>query len=752
MTSKPLKVVVAHRPPFVYVRTDTSGNLTYSGLLIELFQKILAYNRTVISYEYYPAPLNAGGTQTDNGQWTGVTGELVNGNADVALFPLTRTAGRLAAIECTYSYLDQGLSLLIQSSTEDPGPLSVLAPFSLTLWVTLLCTVIAISLLFWALDRYGSWIRARQIKALQESGHLPNKPWAHGKKGRRSHVMTSFMAAAGAPERPQRTSWGGQVLYVFYCFFCLIVLSSYTANLTSFLAVQRANEGIVGLQDVVRKSGLIAINANGATASYFRKGQDSLAMQLLSSIRYCDEVDACVTWVRQGHVLAFVSDKATLEYEAMQQPCDLAVVGDPFGPGNLVIGLQKNSSLLPLFNAAMQEFNEDGTLTDLHRSWFDNRSQCGTVNGQLGNSRLSISQMLGAFVFLGIGVLVAFTTGTVENLKWCLLKACCQDGSEIYDLDGAEAGQRSWPPSLARTVKFSRLSTLLLSSIPRAARYSRGISRSWFTASCRCDGVGAAANSCKAHGAAAPGTIGVDSGKDSSDGVGSSCTSSQGGGSGNNKDAADRPSGSVNSRDGAAAHGVAGGAAAAALVAAATASSSGSGNCVAATGAAGCITPNDTTPPPLISSDYQGAPKEGFQGSQDPGNRTAVQSPGGMYEHACDVRPVLVQGIEQTLSAATFSRSGGFWGYGPHDRVTLYSSLPEAAASPLEEQAVSRNTYTLSAKAFSGCCSKHSSDHGSMLPPPPCVDWSAAAAAAAATQPQKSQTHAAAATAASAAL
>ena len=39
-----------------------------------------------------------------------------------------------------------------------------------------------------------------------------------------------------------------QVLYVVYCFFCLIVLSSYTANLTSFLSVKRADQGISGLQ------------------------------------------------------------------------------------------------------------------------------------------------------------------------------------------------------------------------------------------------------------------------------------------------------------------------------------------------------------------------------------------------------------------------------------------------------------------------------------------------------------------------
>ncbi len=68
-----------------------------------------------------------------------------------------------------------------------------------------------------------------------------------------------------------------------------------------------------------------------------------------------------------------------------------------------------------------QRFAEDGTLTSLRRAWFDGLSQCGDVGAsQLDNSRLGITQLLGVFVFLAIGVVLAFATGTVENLRWCL--------------------------------------------------------------------------------------------------------------------------------------------------------------------------------------------------------------------------------------------------------------------------------------------------------------------------------------------
>ncbi|GIL51400.1 hypothetical protein Vafri_7403 [Volvox africanus] len=465
-----LRVVAADRPPFVFVRNTSSGP-AFSGLLIDLLNKMLTHSNISYPYEIYVSPTNAGGTLS-NGTWNGVVGELVARRADIALFPLTRTGSRLTSIDCTYSYYDAGLALLVGDGRISPGPLSVLAPFSMTLWMTLLATVIGVALLFWGLDVYGKWIRNKQFEALRISGVLTDRQVARAKKEDGNPVLISFMAAAGAPERPGRNSWGVQVLYVVYCFFCLIVLSSYTANLTSYLAVRRAYVGVSGLQDLVKGNFLVAINPNGSTDAYFMNSKDSLATQLQPNLRRCG-TDTCVDWVRQGIVQAFVTDQPVLLYRSQQQPCDLTVVGDPFGPGNLVIGLQKNSSLLPQFNAALQTFTEDGTLTSLRRAWFDGLSQCETAE-QLDNSRLTINQMLGAFVFLAIGVLVAFTTGTVENLKWCLARAYARSYTEngmqasrsfmLHNSDGPMPRRAvlMHQASRLRDVTWQRLSTAVL--------------------------------------------------------------------------------------------------------------------------------------------------------------------------------------------------------------------------------------------------------------------------------------------------
>lgn len=79
------------------------------------------------------------------------------------------------------------------------------------------------------------------------------------------------------------------------------------------------------------------MNKGGSTDAYFNSSQDSLATGLKPNVQYCDS-ETCVAGVRSGRLTAFVSDEPALMYYSHQQPCDLAVVGDPFGPGKGVGG------------------------------------------------------------------------------------------------------------------------------------------------------------------------------------------------------------------------------------------------------------------------------------------------------------------------------------------------------------------------------------------------------------------------------
>ena len=53
----------------------------------------------------------------------------------------------------------------------------------MTLWLTLLCTVVGVAVVFWLLDLYSKWIRTRQTRALRRTGVLTGRAAARAKQG-----------------------------------------------------------------------------------------------------------------------------------------------------------------------------------------------------------------------------------------------------------------------------------------------------------------------------------------------------------------------------------------------------------------------------------------------------------------------------------------------------------------------------------------------------------------------------------------
>jgi hypothetical protein len=77
-----------------------------------------------------------GGRLNANGTWTGVMGELVNGRADISLYPVILTEERAQAVQYTSPYMAMGLSMLVRQEQSDAvnGGTAFLLPFQVRGW------------------------------------------------------------------------------------------------------------------------------------------------------------------------------------------------------------------------------------------------------------------------------------------------------------------------------------------------------------------------------------------------------------------------------------------------------------------------------------------------------------------------------------------------------------------------------------------------------------------------------------------
>lgn len=110
-----------------------------------------------------------------------------------------------------------------------------------------------------------------------------------------------------------------QVLYITFCFFCLVILSVYTANLTTYLTISRVNPVVASLDDLLDKRLGFGVNPNGSTAAYFAASEDPLARALQPAVQYCG-TPTCMEWLRSGRIGGFVSDRPLLAYQVRALP------------------------------------------------------------------------------------------------------------------------------------------------------------------------------------------------------------------------------------------------------------------------------------------------------------------------------------------------------------------------------------------------------------------------------------------------
>lgn len=69
MNNSVLRVVAAHRPPFVFYNGNRS-DLQFTGMLIDLLPTLLGYAQISPTVSYYNAPNDTTGSLVD-GNWTG---------------------------------------------------------------------------------------------------------------------------------------------------------------------------------------------------------------------------------------------------------------------------------------------------------------------------------------------------------------------------------------------------------------------------------------------------------------------------------------------------------------------------------------------------------------------------------------------------------------------------------------------------------------------------------------------------------
>ncbi|GIY11694.1 lig_chan-Glu_bd domain-containing protein [Caerostris darwini] len=135
-----MKIAVLNLLGVCHLKTDYKGEIYLADGVEAEFLQILS-ETLKFRYKLIIPPDGQWGKKMANGTWTGMTGLLVRGEADMAMCQVIISEDRKTAIDYSYAYEIVKLVFANKKPGLLPKPFAILYPFSLGVWVSIMVLI-----------------------------------------------------------------------------------------------------------------------------------------------------------------------------------------------------------------------------------------------------------------------------------------------------------------------------------------------------------------------------------------------------------------------------------------------------------------------------------------------------------------------------------------------------------------------------------------------------------------------------------
>ncbi|XP_076845092.1 putative glutamate receptor [Brachyhypopomus gauderio] len=410
---QPLKVTTITQEPY----TISKGS-ELEGYCMELLTKLAS--RVGFKYTLHLVKDGKFGSKDDRGIWTGMIGEVVRGEADLALAPLTLTAVRETAVDMTKPFMQTGLSFVMRKdlASENSQHLSFLNLFSTEMWMGILVAYLLTSVCLCLVARISpcEWSQPHS-----EENHftLSYAFW----------YTVGALTLQGAGPHPKALS--GRVITAMWWLFSLVVLACYFANLSSWMHSDTKQLSIKSFEDLANQNVMEYGTIKGSSSFAFFKNSKSLVFRRL--YENMERQQSCVATMEEGirrvqeGKYAFIGESVTLDL-VVARNCDLTRCPEVIGMRGYSIATPLGFPMLKNLSVAILELSESGELDFLRSKWW--ASSCGGPEAAHA-SPLKPGSLKGIFLLLALGLALGVATALAElatrsrRIANAQQKSCC---------------------------------------------------------------------------------------------------------------------------------------------------------------------------------------------------------------------------------------------------------------------------------------------------------------------------------------
>uniref|UniRef100_A0A3P8ZMN8 Glutamate receptor n=1 Tax=Esox lucius TaxID=8010 RepID=A0A3P8ZMN8_ESOLU len=377
------------------------------GYVIDLLEKLAEDLK--FTFDLYIVGDGKYGAMGSSGRWTGLVGDLLSGTADMAVTSFSINSARSRVIDFTSPFYSTSLGILVRSQDTAAPIGAFMWPLHWSMWVGIFVTL--------------------HLTALFLTIYEWNSPFGMTPHGRNRLSVFSYSSALNlcyailfgrsvATKTPK--CWTGRFLMNLWAIFCLLVLSSYTANLAAVMVGEKTFQQLSGIHDEKlhhpSRGFRFGTVRESSAEDYMRKSFSAMHdyMRRYNQPTTPDGVDMLKT--DPPLLDAFIMDKALLDYEvSIDAECKLATVGKPFAIEGYGIGVAQGSPLTANVSEFIGRYKSEGYMDLLHDKWYK-VVPCGKrVFTNTENLSMGIDHFSGLFVMLCVGVVGAIFTLAAEH-------------------------------------------------------------------------------------------------------------------------------------------------------------------------------------------------------------------------------------------------------------------------------------------------------------------------------------------------
>uniref|UniRef100_A0A3Q4HR66 Glutamate receptor n=1 Tax=Neolamprologus brichardi TaxID=32507 RepID=A0A3Q4HR66_NEOBR len=395
------------------------------GFCMDLLSEIA--KKVGFKYKVQLVKDGAYGRQEESGNWNGMVGEVVRGEADLAIAPLTLTAAREKAVGMTKPFMQTGISILLRKDiSEDAGFFDFLSPFSAQTWVGILIAYLGTAACIFIVARLypysfgpSEWSQPQSEK---NTFGLLHSLW----------YTAGALTLQGAGPHPKALS--GRVICSSWWLFSVVLLACYFSNLSSTKTPESSHLTVKGFEDLANQDVIeYGCLAGSSTLAFFKNSNNPVYRRIYEHMErtksFVSSMDEGIRRAKEGNY-AFIGESVSLDL-AVARYCELVRAHEVVGMRGYSIAAALGSPIIKNLSVAILQLSEAGELAYLQSKWW--ASSCIADKGKV--SAVQPHNLKGIFLVLslglGLGTIVAVLELTFKSRRRAAEHKVCARLSQL---------------------------------------------------------------------------------------------------------------------------------------------------------------------------------------------------------------------------------------------------------------------------------------------------------------------------------